>query len=311
MSTEKQKIIIGSRGSDLALWQAHFVEKKLTDLGHLVELKIIKTKGDKITNVSFDKIEGKGFFTKELEAELLNGSIDLAVHSYKDSPTEDPDGLCICASSYRESPIDCLVIDKAAFDESQIFSLKKNALVGTSAPRRIAELMHHRPDLDFKAIRGNVPTRLGKTGNEVDAVVLADAGLSRLQLDLSKYEVIRLDPTKVVPAPAQGVLAYQTRIDDENLKNILQNINDEAVAECVNVERSILKNLEGGCQKPVGVYCIKEDGLFKVWASYAMMPEGDANLVDKLRKVNLMKIFQSNENPVALIENTLKFYEYV
>ncbi len=308
---EKQKIVIGSRGSKLALWQANFTKKQLEDLGHEVEIKIIKTKGDKILNVSFDKIEGKGFFTKELEAELLDGSIDLAVHSYKDLPTEEPAGLTICANSYRESPSDCLIIDKAIVDKNESFSLKKNALVGTSSPRRIAELLHHRPDLDFKAIRGNVPTRVGKTGVEVDAVVLADAGLKRLDLDLSEYEVVKLDPSKIIPAPAQGVLAFQIRTADDGLKNILQKIHDTAIAECINIERSILKNLEGGCQKPVGVYCIKEDGLYKVWVSYAMLPEGEAPLVDKLRKIELVKLFQSNEDMNALIENTLKFYEYV
>jgi len=306
-----KRIRIGSRGSALALWQAHFVKAQLEDLGHQVEIKIIKTKGDKIQNVSFDKIEGKGFFTKELEEALLNKSIDLAVHSYKDLPTEDAKGLCIFGNSYRANPHDCLIIDPKFVDESEHFSIAQNAIIGTSSPRRIAELLYYRPDLAFQPIRGNVPTRLAKTGNTVDAVVLADAGLTRLKLDLSPYKVVQLDPTKIVPAPAQGVLAFQIREDDDFLKKILPKISDKEVAACVEIERTILKNLEGGCQKPVGVYCIKEEDLFQVWVSYAILPEGDKSMVEKLRKIELKKIFQSHSDSKTLIENTLKFYEYV
>ena len=157
-----RKIIIGSRGSDLALWQAHFTEGELQKLVHEVEIKIIKTQGDKIQHLSFDKLEGKGFFTKELEDALLRGDIDLAVHSMKDLPTTAPEGLVTTAVSYRADPADWLVINKTALEEGQLFQLKNNATVGTSSARRKAQMRDFRPDVVLKDIRGNVPTRLNK-----------------------------------------------------------------------------------------------------------------------------------------------------
>src|SRR5690606_21809976 len=155
-------IIIGSRGSDLALWQANFVKGQLEELGCEVEIKIIKTKGDRIQDLSFDKIEGKGFFTKELEACLLSNEIDLAVHSLKDLETTSPVGLQIAAVSERESPNDVLLIKPESVDKSSTLSLKKGAIVATSSARRKAWLMELRPDLSIVDMRGNVPTRIGK-----------------------------------------------------------------------------------------------------------------------------------------------------
>ena len=171
-----QHIIIGSRGSDLALWQAHHVKSQLEKLGCTVELKIIVTQGDAIQHLSFDKLEGKGFFTKEIEVALLNKSIDLAVHSHKDLETNPPAGLMIACVSEREDPADLLLIAKSAVDKKNDWTLKTNAIVGTSSARRKSQVVRFREDVEIKDLRGNVPTRIQKLrdGN-YDAILLAKA----------------------------------------------------------------------------------------------------------------------------------------
>ena len=164
--TGKSKIVIGTRGSDLALWQANFIKDELEKLGIEAELKIIKTQGDKMLNLSFDKLEGKGFFTKELEDELLNGKIDLAVHSHKDLPTNHPPGLIIAAVSEREEPSELLIILKDCVDIQYKLSVKFGGMVGTSSNRRKAQLLAVRPDLEIVDLRGNVPTRIQKLRDE-------------------------------------------------------------------------------------------------------------------------------------------------
>lgn len=251
-----RKIIIGSRGSDLALWQAHHVEAQLQSLGHEVEINIIKTQGDRIQHLSFDKLEGKGFFTKELEESLLDGSIDLAVHSHKDLPTEHPAGLIIAAVSDREDPADILLIRKDKVDEERTFHLMLNPVVGTSSARRKSQLRHHRPDVELKDLRGNVPTRINKLRDGgYDAIMLAAAGVERLKLDLRDLHVVRLDPKVFIPAPAQGVLGLQIRAVDKDLIAILKNLNSPIAARRIGVERRILNLFEGGCQMPLGAYC--------------------------------------------------------
>lgn len=251
-----RKIIIGSRGSDLALWQAHHVEAQLQSLGHEVEINIIKTQGDRIQHLSFDKLEGKGFFTKELEESLLDGSIDLAVHSHKDLPTEHPAGLIIAAVSDREDPADILLIRKDKVDLERTFHLMLNPVVGTSSARRKSQLRHHRPDVELKDLRGNVPTRINKLRDGgYDAIMLAAAGVERLKLDLRDLHVVRLDPKVFIPAPAQGVLGLQIRAVDKDLIAILKNLNSPIAARRIGVERRILNLFEGGCQMPLGAYC--------------------------------------------------------
>ncbi|MCC6370959.1 MAG: hydroxymethylbilane synthase [Bacteroidia bacterium] len=272
-----RKIIIGTRGSDLALWQANYTKQLLEDKGHEVELKIISTSGDRSQqwDTSFDKLEGKGFFTKELEEELLNKSIDLAVHSHKDLPTTSPDGLIVGGVSKREDPSELLLIRKEACDDKQKFGLKKNALVGTSSARRKSQLLAFRPDVEIKDLRGNVPTRIKKLRDgDYDAIMIATAGVERLELDLEDLHSERLNPEVFVPAPAQGVLAWQIREDDNELLEILDEINDLDVLIRINIERQILNMFDGGCQLPLGVYCDTEaddeDRLkFKVWVSMA------------------------------------------
>lgn len=253
------KLTIGSRGSDLALWQARYVQEQLNAIGVESEISVIKTKGDNIQNVSFDKIEGKGFFTKEIEQALLDGDIDLAVHSYKDLPTENEKGLIIAANSYREDAADVLLYHSDAADSKLKWGIKKGAVVGTSSSRRRAQLLFHRPDLEVVPVRGNVPTRTQKVGKDgIDAVVLAAAGLNRLELKMEGLKQTRLLPIEFIPAPAQGALAYQCRENDLEVKSILEKIGDSKVSPCVNLERRILQKAEGGCQTPIGIYCQKE-----------------------------------------------------
>jgi len=270
------KIIIGSRGSELALWQANFVKDKLQEIGCEVEIKIIKTQGDAVQHLSFDKLEGKGFFTKELEEELLKKTIDLAVHSHKDLPTESPAGLIIGAVSYREDPSELLLINKDAVDEKQKFSLKKNAIVGTSSSRRKSQLLALRPDVTMEELRGNVPTRVQKLKEKKhDAIMLAAAGVERLELDLEGLHVEKINPKEFIPAPAQGVLALQIREGDKDLFRKLSELNDIDVQKTIEVERKVLNLFDGGCQLPLGVYCEAEEDndsgetIYKTWVSKA------------------------------------------
>lgn len=273
------QITIGSRGSDLALWQAHFVRDELEKLGHEVSIKIIVTKGDRIQDLSFDKIEGKGFFTKEIEEALLNQEIDLAVHSHKDLETTQPDGLTIGAVSYRENPTDQLLILKSSVDENQYLHLKKNAIVGTSSARRKSQVKRLRSDASLKDLRGNVPTRINKLrAGDYDAIILATAGIKRLKLDLSDLHTLELDPTEFVPAPAQGVLGLQIRESDTALASALEKLNHPTVAEAIQVERGVLRLLAGGCQLPLGVYATQQNDNWKFHVSYTADTGGTAEV---------------------------------
>ncbi|MFN5634617.1 MAG: hydroxymethylbilane synthase, partial [Flavobacteriia bacterium] len=251
-----QHIRIGSRGSDLALWQANHVRKQLENLGCSVEITIIKTQGDAIQHLSFDKLEGKGFFTKEIEHALLSNQVDLAVHSHKDLETTPPEELVIACVSEREDPSDLLLIAKSALDATQHWGLKNGAIVGTSSARRKSQVMRFREDVEIRDLRGNVPTRIQKLRDGgYDAILLAKAGVDRLQIDLSEFHVHVLDPEEFVPAPAQGVLALQIRKSDQALFEILQKMNHPEVQKRIAVERKVLNLMDGGCQLPLGVYC--------------------------------------------------------
>lgn len=266
----KTPLIIGTRGSDLALWQANHIKSKLAEIGVEAELKIIKTQGDKILNLRLDKLEGKGFFTKELEEELINGSIDLAVHSHKDLPTENPPGLIIAAVPEREEASELLLILKDCVDITQPLSLKTGAQVGTSSNRRKAQLLAIRPDLNIEDLRGNVPTRISKLRDEnYDAIMLAHAGVKRLNIDLSEFHVEVLSVSDIVPAPAQGALGIQIREQDTELFDLLQKINNKATAEEIAVERKVLNLFEGGCHMPLGCYCKKDGDEYEIWTSKA------------------------------------------
>lgn len=266
-----QKIKIGTRGSRLALWQAEFVKSELAKLGTEAELNIIKTKGDRIQHLSFDKIEGKGFFTKEIEDALLAGEVDMAVHSMKDMPTTQPEGLVLAAVSHRATPVDWLLIRPESIVEKGLFGLRPNAVVGTSSARRKAQMLDLRPDVELKDIRGNVPTRIQKMRDgQFDAILLAGAGISRLELDVSDLKAVKFHPKEFVPAPAQGVLTYQCREDDLATRRLLKNLHHPEVSACTNVERSVLKLIGGGCHAPLGVHCQMDDNQnYHVSAAYA------------------------------------------
>ena len=298
----KSKIVIGTRGSKLALWQANFTKEKLEALGISVTLKIIKTKGDKIQHLSFDKIEGKGFFTKELEDALLSGEVDMAVHSMKDLPTTSPEGLSIAGVSYRANPADWLIIRKGQEDASKLLQLKENPLVGTSSARRKAQLLSIRPDAQLKDIRGNVPTRLRKLQEgDFDAILLAAAGMERLEMDLTPFVVVPLNPKEFVPAPAQGVLAFQTCTSDKATRKIIQQLHHKEVSAVTNVERSVLKLLEGGCQMPVGIFCEQDTaGNYHVWAAKAAAWDGE---VKRIRYSSSTKFQLAEEIVKQLKEN--------
>ena len=271
------KIIIGTRGSELALWQANYTKNLLEKNGHEVDIKIISTSGDQTQewNTAFDKLEGKGFFTKELEEELLAGRIDLAVHSHKDLPTVSPDGLMIAGVSVREDPSDVLIIRKECVDEGKKFSLKENASVGTSSARRKSQFLAFRPDVEIKDLRGNVPTRIKKLADkQYDAILIASAGIERLGIDLEEFHAEKLSPYEFIPAPAQGVLAWQIKESNSGLLDIIDKITDLDVLIKTNLERRVLNLLDGGCSLPLGAYCENEMDhedryKFKMWISIA------------------------------------------
>jgi hydroxymethylbilane synthase len=270
-----QHIRIGSRGSDLALWQANHVKRQLENLGCSVDITIITTQGDAIQHLSFDKLEGKGFFTKEIEQALLDNTIDLAVHSHKDLETNQPEGLKIACVSEREDPADLLLIAKGSVDSSKVWNLKENAIVGTSSARRKSQVLRFRDDVQIRDLRGNVPTRIQKLrDNQYDAILLAKAGVDRLEIDLSEYEVFVMDPTEFVPAPAQGVLALQIRESDTALFETLQKMNHPEVQKRIAVERKVLNLMQGGCQLPLGVYCDENE---IVYVSYSSNWENGSN----------------------------------
>ena len=257
-------LIIGSRGSALALWQARFVASLLDRAGFAARIEIIKTTGDHLQTASLTQAGGKGLFTKELEEALLSGAIDLAVHSLKDLPTELPAGLAIAAIPERESPFDALLGKK-------LEELPAGARVGTSSSRRAAQLHRLRPDLAIEPIRGNVDTRLRKLKEgQFEAILLAVAGLKRLGLESEIAHVFA--PAEICPAPGQGALAIETRAGGEVLETCSR-LNHAASAEAVRCERAVLGELGGGCQLPVGAFAQRIAGALRVEA-VVVSPDG-------------------------------------
>jgi hydroxymethylbilane synthase len=269
---------IGTRGSDLALWQAHTIAGMLKDRGVATEIVIITTKGDAIDNVPFAKLEGKGFFTKELEDAQLEGRVDFAVHSLKDLATEMPAGLQLVAMVGREDPREMLLarpeaIDLARQEAGETLPLIAGATIGTSAARRQAQVHHLRPDLEIKDLRGNVPTRVNRLREErYDAILLARAGLVRLDLPLHDLWAMPLEVADFVPAPAQGMLGIQCRRDDR-WADVLASLHSADAARGVAAERELLERLDGGCHLPFGVNVQAADGGWRLEAFLAAHPE--------------------------------------
>jgi hydroxymethylbilane synthase len=261
-------IVIGSRGSDLALAQSRWVAKRLGERGVETRLEIIRTRGDRNQQLSLAKLEGKGFFTKEIEEALLDGRIDLAVHSLKDLPTSSPAGLQVAAIPQREDPRDCLVMRREAYEpRAHMLPLREGASVGTGSVRRRAQLGFLRSDLRLEDLRGNVPTRIARLREgRLGAVLLAQAGLARLKLDLDDLYLARLETDRLVPAPGQGALALQGRSEDTPTLEAVAPLMDSGAARSVRAERDLLAKLEGGCHLPLGAHASPSEGGYRLLA---------------------------------------------
>ena len=263
-------LTLGSRGSALALWQANHVAALLNAISVGTRIEIIKTTGDHLQTASLTQAGGKGLFTKEIEQALLDGSIDVAVHSLKDLPTEMTFGLAIAAVPEREDPRDALV-------GMSLEALPRGAHLGTSSSRRAAQLRHLRPDLAIEPVRGNVDTRLRKLKEgQYDAIVLAAAGLKRLGLEQEIAEI--LTPDQICPAPGQGALGIQTRANDA-AEEICRSLDHHDSRIAVEAERAVLAGLGGGCQLPVGAFA---ERVANMWALQAVVvaPDGSRILRD-------------------------------
>ena len=254
----KSRLIIGSRGSKLALRQANWVRERLLALapGIEVTVEVIKTSGDVLRDVPLAVIGGKGVFTKELEEALLDGRIDLAVHSLKDLPTVLPEGLSITAVCEREDARDALVLREGAGESGEgLRVLPCNARVGTSSMRRAAQLRHLRPDLEIVELRGNVDTRLRKLdAGDYDAVILASAGLRRL--GLGHRISAALEPAEMLPAVGQGALGIETRDPDEETNRFVAQLEHPPTRAACAAERALLRALGGGCQVPIAAHAV-------------------------------------------------------
>lgn len=278
---------LGSRGSALALWQARHIAALLKAVEVETRIEIIKTTGDHLQTASLTQAGGKGLFTKEIEQALLDRSIDVAVHSLKDLPTEITPGLAIAAVPEREDPRDALL-------GSTLSSLKRGARLGTSSGRRAAQLRHLRPDLQIEPVRGNVDTRLRKLKQgQFDAIVLAAAGLKRLGFESDIAEI--LSPDQICPAPGQGALGIQTRANDA-AQEICRAMDHEESWLAVEAERAVLAGLGGGCQLPVGAFAEKRSG---DWRLTAVVISTDGTRV-------LREQVSCRGNPVSLAETIVQ-----
>jgi hydroxymethylbilane synthase len=249
------RFVIGSRGSDLALYQARFVRDILQkDHGCDVSIKVIKTSGDKIDDLAFDKMDGKGFFTKELEDALLSNEIDLAVHSLKDLMTTQPEGLKLGAVGYRADRRELLLIRPESGISEGLLPVKPQGIIGTSSARRSCQIAHHNPSLQILDLRGNVPTRIRKLREgRYDAILVAAAGVARLKLDLSDLEAIHLGEEEFLPAPAQGILGIQIRCDNPPVEDVVSQLGSSKAATEASLERGLLAKFDAGCSLPLGV----------------------------------------------------------
>ena len=251
VKTARRSLVLGTRGSRLAVWQAEWVQARLREIAPdvAVRLQRIKTSGDKILDVPLAKVGGKGLFIKEIEEALLQGTIDLAVHSMKDVPTALPDGLEILCVPEREDPHDALI----SRDAQPLDRLPHGARIGTSSLRRQAQLLHRRPDLKIEMLRGNLDTRLRKLRDgEFDAIVLAAAGLKRMgwAQQITEY----LPPEVSLPAIGQGALGIEGRRDDDFVREIVSSLEHPPTRTAVTAERALLDRLEGGCQVPIAAH---------------------------------------------------------
>jgi len=276
---QSQKIVIGSRGSQLALWQANWVKSQLERLHSNVEIniRVIATSGDKIQDVPLAKIGGKGLFVKEIEEALLVKEIDLAVHSMKDVPMQLPAELVVSVITKRKSPLDALISKNG----ETLANLPQGATIGTSSLRRSAQLLKYRVDFEIHPLRGNVDTRLRKVEEgKYDAILLASAGLNRLGWANRITEEISHDI--LLPAMGQGALGIETRLDDTKIYDFISTLNHEQTHYAVSAERSLVGRLDGGCQVPIGAYARVEKGLITLKGLVASL---DGEVIYKLENV--------------------------
>lgn len=268
------KIVVGTRGSNLALVQTNWVVDQLKKVNPDVEfeVKIIKTKGDLIKDLPLDKIGDKGLFVKEIEKSLLNKEIDMAVHSMKDMPSYLPEGLKFASSPKREDPRDVLIFKEGY---KSIEDLPKGAKIGTGSKRRKYQLLKNRPDLEIVPIRGNIETRIKKIETEnLDGVVLAASGLKRAGLE---EKIDYYIPTDIMlPAPAQGILALEIRENDQETENIINSIKDDTTKVQIDAERGFLIGVNGSCHIPMGAYCDIDGDKIKLTGLYG---DGDGKKI--------------------------------
>lgn len=295
----KKNIRIGTRGSQLALWQANHIKSSIKKLFPELEVEVIaiSTKGDRITDRPLSMVGGKGLFVKEIENALLNNDIDLAVHSMKDMPGELPEGLIIGAIPERENPFDAMI----SRENKLLADYPVNARIGTSSLRRGSQLKAARPDLEILSIRGNLDTRIKKLkSGQYDAIVLAAAGLRRLgqENEITQY----LDETLMVPAVGQGALCIETRENDENIAPVMEKLDHGPTRICVTGERAFLKQIEGSCHIPVACYGeIKEDQVIMT----ALVASEDGQEVIKKTITSPVNIIEDQGRKLAnlLLEN--------
>ena len=280
------RLRIGSRGSQLALWQANYIAAQLRERGHEVDVEIIHTTGDKIIDVALAKVGAKGMFTKEIEEALASGKVDLAVHSLKDLPTEISAEFEIAAVPAREDPRDALCSTRY----SSIEDLPRSARVGTSSLRREAQLKALRPDVVVHPLRGNVDTRLRKLeSGEYDAIILASAGLRRLGRTELVRQIIAVE--KMCPAAGQGALGIEIRAEDDAVRDALGFLDDQASRAETDCERALLRKLGGGCQVPIGANAKRREGELQLEAVVAS-PDGST----------LLRESGSGDDPIRLGE---------
>lgn len=298
----KKKLIIGTRSSPLALWQAEFTKNELSR--HFpeldIELKLVKTTGDVLLDSPLSKIGDMGLFTKDIEKHLITKEIDLAVHSLKDVPTATPEGLIITSFTEREDTRDVIISKNG----TRLKDLPLNSRVATSSLRRMSQLLSMRPDLDIRDIRGNLNTRFKKFDEgEFDAMMLAYAGVYRLKFSDRISEI--LSHEVMLPAVGQGALGIETRVDDEQTREIVRILNHNTTEYCCKAERALLRHLQGGCQIPIGAYASFRNGTLKLLA-YVGSVDGKTTLRNEITKSGLSSPDQAEEAGIALAEELLK-----
>ncbi|MFD3158653.1 hydroxymethylbilane synthase [Haloimpatiens sp. FM7330] len=286
------RVVVGSRGSKLALAQTNWVISKLKSKNPNVdfELKIIKTKGDKIQHISLDKIGGKGLFVKEIEQQLLDGDIDMAVHSMKDMPAQVPEGLKFSHIPKREEYRDVIVLKEGY---TCLKDLPKGAKIGTGSKRRKYQILRYRPDLNVVSIRGNIDTRIKKIKEQdLDGVILAAAGINRLNIqETIKNKIYYLSTDIVLPAPAQGALAIEVRENNKEIEAMLKDIQHKETEIQIKAERAFLEAIDGSCHIPVGALCsvkdesIKLDALFGTEDGQALVRKSLSGKAKDARKI--------------------------